>query len=170
MSWYEAVAYCRWLSAALTQDIRLPTEQQWERAASGTEGAEYPWGKGYAAGNANCNDVSQEKLPGGVSVGRTTAVGIYPLTSDEGIFDLAGNVWEWCLNEREKPTNIGTTGTASRVLRGGSWNLSTQSLRAALRDDGPPDYRYYFVGFRVCRVAPIEKPAAGALDAGPLRH
>ena len=168
VSWYEAVAFCRWLSAALNQDIRLPTEQQWERAASGTEGAEYPWGKGYAAGNANCDEVTFDKLPGGVKVGRTTAVGIFPLTSAEGVFDLAGNVWEWCLNEHEKPDKVATAGDASRVLRGGSWYNNAQLLRAAHRFDGPPDVRYYSIGFRVCRVAPIEKLVAGALDAGPL--
>ena len=51
-----------------------------------------------------------------------------------------------------------------------SWGNSTQNLRAAPRSDNPPDGRYDYVGLRVCRVAPIEKPAAGALDAGPLRH
>ena len=168
VSWYEAVAFCRWLSAALNQDIRLPTEQQWERAASGTEGAEYPWGKGYAAGNANCDEVTFDKLPGGVKVGRTTAVGILPLTSAEGVFDLAGNVWEWCLNEHEKPDKVATAGDASRVLRGGSWFDGTQYLRAARRSGYPPDVRYDYIGFRVCRVAPIEKLVAGALDAGPL--
>ena len=168
VSWYEAVAFCRWLSAALNQDIRLRTEQQWVRAASGTEGAEYPWGKGYAAGNANCNEVSREKLPGGVSVGRTTAVGIYPLTSAEGVFDLAGNVREWCLNEREKPDEVGTAGDASRVLRGESWSRDARSLRAAIRNDYPPGGRFNLIGFRVCRVTPVEKLSAAPLDAGPL--
>ena len=95
-------------------------------------------------------------------VGRTTAVGLYPLTSAESVFDLAGNVWEWCLNEHEKPDNIGTAGDASRVLRGGSWLDSTQNLRAAIRNEYHPDDRNFKVGFRVCRVAPIEKPAAVA--------
>ena len=164
------MAFCRWLSAALNQDIRLPTEQQWERAASGTDGREYPWGQGYELGNANCDEVTFENLPGGVEVGRTTAVGLYPQTGAEGLFDLAGNVWEWCLNERESPNNIGTAGAASRVLRGGSWNDDTQDLRAADRLDYHPDERYRDVGFRVCRVAPIEKLAAAPLDAGPLKR
>ena len=103
-----------------------------------------------------------------MKVGRTTAVGIFPLTSAEGVFDLAGNVWEWCLNEHEKPDKVATAGDASRVLRGGSWNSYAQYLRAAHRVDSPPDVRNSNIGFRVCRVAPIEKLVAGALDAGPL--
>ena len=121
-------------------------------------------------GNANCDEVTSDKLPGGVYLRRTSAVGLYPLTSAEGVFDLAGNVWEWCLNEPEKPDNIGTAGDASRVLRGGSFGNDTQDLRAAHRLDVPPVVRVNDVGFRVCRVAPIEKPAAGALDAGPLKR
>ena len=168
VSWYEAVAYCRWLSTALKQAIRLPTEQQWERVASATDGRKYPWGKDYKVGRANCNEVAFDKLPGGVLVGRTTAVGIYPLTRAEVVFDLAGNVWEWCLNEREKPENSGLVGDASRVLRGGSWNHGTWSLRAAGRVGSHPVEREGNIGFRVCRVAPIETLSAAPLDAGPL--
>lgn len=170
VSWFEAVAYCRWLSAALNQDIRLPTEQQWERAASGTEGREYPWGPGYEVGNANCYEVTHDRSPGGLNLGRASAVGLYPLASAEGVFDLAGNVWEWCLNEYETPDNIGTTDDASRVLRGGSWYDLAQLLRAANRDVNHPGDRGYGVGFRVCRGTPIEEPAANALDAGPPKR
>ena len=169
VSWYEAVAYCRWLGAALDEDIRLPTEEQWERAARGTDGREYPWGEAYSAGAANCDEVTDAMLTDGVRVGRTNAAGIYPLTSAEGVFDLSGNVWEWCLNEREKPEKIGTRGKASRVLRGGSWDDFTLNLRAAVRGGGRPDYRFSGIGFRVCRVAPIEKPITGVLNIDPLK-
>ena len=168
VSWYEAVAFCRWLSAAIGQDIRLPTEHQWERAASGTDGLEYPWGDGWIAGAANCCEVTIDGLPVRVEVGRTTAVGLYPLTCAEGAADLAGNVWEWCLNDWENPENLGVSGEASRVLRGGSWDDNTQDLRAAFRLHGRPGDRGGDIGFRVYRVAPIETRAAGALDAGPL--
>ena len=167
VSWYEAVAFCRWLGAQWGQDIRLPTEAQWERAARGVRGRKYPWGKVYLAGCANCNEVASE-VTDGVFIGRTSAVGIYPHPSAEGVHDLAGNVWEWCLNEQERPLNMDDSGNASRVLRGGSWVNDTGNLRAAFRYGHAPDVRVSDFGFRVCRVSPIEKLGTGALDAGSL--
>lgn len=164
VSWYEAVAFCRWLSAQSQQDIRLPTELQWERAARGSNGAEYPWCDGYEAGRANFNDHSK----GGSTKGSTTAVGIYPFPSLEGVHDLAGNVYEWCLNELDQPANAATSGDALRVLRGGAWSGSSRSLCAQGRYGSGPARRAFDVGFRVCRVSPIETPHSGALDAGPL--
>jgi hypothetical protein len=155
VSWYEAVAYCRWLGDALQCTFQLPTEQQWERAARGTRGAEYPWGNGYRAGCANCDETASD-IKGGTYVGRTTAVGIYPFPSAEGVHDLAGNVWEWCLNEYEQPENMDVQGAVSRVLRGGSWNNLARNLRAARRYDFLAEGRYNNVGFRVCRGSPIE--------------
>ncbi len=169
VSWYEAVAYCRWLGQALGGEIQLPTEQQWERAARGTRGAEYPWGEDYLAGCANCNEPLSE-VAGGTRVGRTTAAGIYPHASVEGVHDLAGNVWEWCLNEFDQPESTRTHGAASRVLRGGSWFNNPGGLRAALRNDGSAVLRYFSIGFRVCRGSPIEPRTAGALDAGTSRR
>ena len=149
VSWYEAVAFCHWLSARLGYAITLPTEQQWERAARGGDGREYPWGDGYWAGYANCDE--------NVYVARTTAVGLYPhAPSQEGVLDLAGNVWEWCLNEYSQPDNVQIGGAVSRVLRGGSWNDLPWSCRAAYRYGIDPDYRNFNFGFRVCYVAPIE--------------
>ena len=168
VSWYEAVAFCRWLGHALVQQIALPTEQQWERAARGLDGREYPWGDDYRAGCANC-DESRSDVEGGAHVGRTTAVGIYPEASEEAVHDLAGNILEWCLNEYGKPKKTGTTGDASRVFRGGSWHNLTRYLRAADRGCFAPDNRGYDIGFRVCRVSLIEKPITGALNAGPLK-
>jgi len=157
VSWYESVAFCRWLSHRLGFDVRLPTEQQWERAARGTEGAIYPWGDEYRAGRANCNEVLSQ-VEGGTYLGHTTAVGIYPFPSAEGVYDLAGNVWEWCLNEYARPERIDIAGEASRVLRGGSWNSDTEYLRAANRYYGyVPGNRNYFIGFRVCRGSPSNR-------------
>ncbi len=153
VSWFEAMAYCRWLSDALgLPGITLPTEKQWERAAAGLSGAEYPWGDGYRQGCANINE-TWDKLPGAVNVGRTTAVGLYPHAGRDSIEDLSGNVWEWCVDAHdpaEDPT------TASRVVRGGSWYNLAKSCRAAYRYHNPPDYRSNNIGFRLCVSSPIK--------------
>lgn len=167
VSWYEAVAFCRWLGDTLhgNEDaIQLPTEQQWERAARGTDGREYPWGGGYRAGCANCDEPGSD-IEGGTYVGRTTAVGIFPYPSSEGAHDLAGNVSEWCLNEYERPARAGIGGYEPRVLRGGSWLNDAPSLRAAYRSLGEAFDSFLNIGFRVCRGSHIEPQGAGALDA-----
>ena len=154
VSWYEAVAFCRWLGDRLGYPISLPTELQWERAARGTQGFEYPWGEGYRAGYANCQETDQSSP---YHVGRTTAVGIYPQAgSPEGVLDLAGNVWEWCLNEYDSPQKTSLRGDVSRVLRGGAWLNDPWRCRAAYRRNDRPDGRFRGFGFWVCCAAPIE--------------
>ena len=87
VTWYEAVAYCNWLSAQTGQDFRLPTEAEWEKAARGTDGHICPWGNTWAVGNANSAEIG---LQG------TAPVGAYPNDkSPYGALDMAGNVWEW---------------------------------------------------------------------------
>ena len=170
VSWYEAVAFCRWLGATLGEDIRLPTEQQWERAARGRQGVEYPWGNGYHTGHANCND-RNDKFESGTPISRTTVVGIYPFPSPEGVLDLAGNVWEWCLNDLDNPENISTAGTASRPLRGGSWSVDPWLVRGAYRYGVyQPERRDFITGFRVCRIRPIHEQDATSFDTDPSAH
>jgi sulfatase-modifying factor enzyme 1 len=155
VSWFEAMAFCTWLSGKLGGDVTLPTEEQWERAARGSDGREYPWGEGYRTGCANIDEtwgaVGQHRL------GRTSAVGIYPQdASPEGVSDLAGNVWEWCLNEYENPRRTQRSGTESRVVRGGSWGLNQDNARAACRDRVRPGYRLVvYGGFRLVCASPI---------------
>jgi formylglycine-generating enzyme required for sulfatase activity len=150
VSWYDAMAYCRWLSARLGLPITLPTEQQWERAARYTDGRKYPWGNGYEQGRANTSSETAR-------IGRSSAAGLYPDgRSEEGVDDLAGNVWEWCLNEHAQPKRIQAEGAAIRVVRGGSWIGSSNSARAAYRDRYSPGSRYNGFGFRVVvGVAPV---------------
>jgi formylglycine-generating enzyme required for sulfatase activity len=155
VTWYEAVAFCRWLSQQLGYEIHLPTEQQWEKAARGTDGREYPWGDGYRAGFANVNE--KEGKAGPSYLGQTTAVGLYPQgASPNGVMDMAGNVWEWCLNKYDNPED--TTIDVSedfRVLRGGAWVGSPELARSALRGWDSPVNRHYFGGFRVVYASPI---------------
>jgi hypothetical protein len=165
-NWFEAMAFCRWLSARTGLAITLPTEQQWERAAAGRDGREYPWGAAYEDGRINCHDGADER------VGRTSAVGLFPLgRSAEGLLDLVGNVWEWCLNEYDDPGKSGAAGKASRVVRGSCWLYYPDYCRTAERlgpvaSEGRGDY----LSFRVCRIFPIEPPEAGAPDTDKLVH
>ena len=154
VSWYQAMAYCRWLSAGLGFEVRLPTEQEWERAARGRDGRQYPWGDGYQVGFANVDETARNTGPNCLE--RTSAVGLYPQgRSQEGVDDLAGNVWEWCLNKHDTPKVIETdTSGDRRVLRGGSWILFPDLAAAATRGYYAPGGRSYRVGFRVLCAAP----------------
>ncbi len=154
VSWYEAMAFCAWVGDKLGLDIRLPTEEEWERTARGTDGREYPWGNGYQAGYTNINETWGEVGPHELK--QTSSVGIYPQSASlEGVLDLAGNVWEWCLNEYVRPERNGKEGDASRVLRGGSWYSSWGYARSDDRRDFLPSLRFDHLGFRVVCGSPI---------------
>ncbi|MCB9450334.1 MAG: SUMF1/EgtB/PvdO family nonheme iron enzyme [Anaerolineaceae bacterium] len=161
VSWYQAVAFCRWLSVQLGYEIRLPTEQEWEAAARHPDSRKYPWGDEYISGYANIDETARY---GGDKVGefflsQTTAVGMYPQGANpaNGVLDMSGNVWEWCLNPYDDPegglSEENMRSEAVRVLRGGSWDNSAYFARAASR-------YYYFIpnlrnlsfGFRVVRL------------------
>jgi formylglycine-generating enzyme required for sulfatase activity len=137
VDWYEAIAFCRWLSVQLGYEVRLPTEEEWERAARGVEGREYPWGRGLrkrAGEHRRDGRLRRTRGASGISK-QTTAVGVYPHgASSEGVLDLSGNVWEWCLNKYEHPEQIqADTSGESRVLRGGSWFSAADFARGSRR-------------------------------------
>ncbi len=156
ISWYEAVAYCRWLSDRHGYEIRLPTEEEWEKAARGADGREYPWGDEYRPGYANINEKSSKAGP--TYLEQTTAVGLYPHgASPYGIEEMAGNVWEWCGKEYDNPENTDPGGGLPRALRGGSWSSYPEYARASYRYWYYPDFRYHFVGFRVLCSSPISR-------------
>lgn len=157
VSWFEAEAFCKWLSAESKQIVRLPTEAEWEFAARGKEGRKYPWGK---------DEVTPEHANYGQSqINRPTAIGTYPLgATPEGIFDLAGNVWEWCLDWYDKnyyteckkkgvvKNPLGPKEKVGRVTRGGSYYWGDEALRGARRYRNVPLSWGGFYGFRVCVV------------------
>lgn len=101
VSWYDAVAFCEWLSEKLGDKIMLPTEQQWQRAAQGDTGFAYPWGNQWDASRCN-NNVDKKRI------GKTTPVIAYGGKGDSpyGVVDMSGNVWEWCLTAWERKSVV----------------------------------------------------------------
>ncbi len=155
ISWYDAMAYCRWLSVQQGYEIRLPLETEWEKAARGTEGPEYPWGDEYQTGFANIYET--ENNDSDFYLQETSAVGIYPQgQSPYGVLDLSGNVWECCLNKYDDP-KITTADVSDdvRSVRGGSWGFNTEKARASFRNYGLVFDRNSHLGFRVVCVSPI---------------
>jgi formylglycine-generating enzyme required for sulfatase activity len=154
VSWFDALAFCRWLGQRLGLALRLPNEWEWQQAASGGDPANaYPWGADW--------DPKREPFRANTfesRLGAVTAVGMYPAgASPEGVLDMAGTVWEWCLNQYDIPeiSESRRDDFASRVLRGGSWANIQDLARAVYRSNSPPDYRYDLYGFRVVCASPI---------------
>jgi len=162
VSWYEAVAYCRWLTEVLRDcgelaegwQIRLPTEAEWEKAARGVDGRTYPWGEGFDIEKANGKETEVES---------TCAVGIFPDgVSPYGCHDMAGNVWEWCATEwGEYPYQIENEWAevylerkGGRILCGGSWNDRSVNLCCAFRGGNDLFNGNFDWGFR-CFCVPI---------------
>lgn len=143
VNWYEALAFCRWLSAKTGLNISLPTEQQWEKAARGTDGRDYPWGNEFES--AYCNGNGRRGL------GETSAVGIYPQgQSPYGAIDMTGNVWEWCLNKHELSSMIKPgLSEDGRVSRRGSWDDNSVYLQWGLFVRNLSHFRNDHLGFRI---------------------
>jgi len=144
VSWYEAIAFCQWLSEASGKKITLPSDAQWQYAAQGTDGRAYPWGNKWDGVRCN-NSVS----PYDSNV--TTPVTAYEGKGDSpfGVVDMAGNVWEWCLTEYDSRRDD-INGKNKRVLRGGSWFTdSTVWFRCDSRDGAIPIDWFNVWGFRL---------------------
>ncbi len=184
ITWHDAIAYCSWLTAKLgdwtnvphaVRDwlestirsgwrVTLPSEAEWEKAARGSDGREYPWGRAFDPDCANTIEAG---------IGMKSAVGAFPGgTSPHGIVDMSGNVWEWTrsvwsTNDSGAPSfgypyrlddpsreNLSASDLAPRTLRGGSANLSFVFARSALRYWELPTVGQKGFGFRVAVCPP----------------
>jgi formylglycine-generating enzyme required for sulfatase activity len=151
--WYEARAYCAWLSNQSGLLFRLPSEAEWEAAARGSTGRRYAYGDEF---NVNLVNTFESHIRS------TTPIGVFPCgNTPEGLQELSGNVWEWTGSAyqdypydpndgRENPESEGR-----RVVRGGSWGSGQGYARAASRISSTPDGRYNYLGFRVVCSSPI---------------
>jgi formylglycine-generating enzyme required for sulfatase activity len=148
VSWFEAVKYCDWLSAASSRNYRLPTEAEWERAArGGRESALFPWG-----------DTPPQSLPNYDQRWRAGPEPVAQYASNPfGLYDICENVHEWCsdwyqadyyaISPERNP--LGPETGDRRASRGGSWRHHIKATRCASRSSIPPQFQYADYGFRV---------------------
>ncbi|MBZ0303668.1 MAG: formylglycine-generating enzyme family protein [Anaerolineae bacterium] len=146
VNWYEAVAFCQWMSAQAGHTIRLPTEAEWQHAAQGEDGRPYPWGQEWD--DQRCKNGVTAKHIGPGSVREFEGPGDSPF----GVVGMAGNVWEWCLTSWKTGAND-LRDPHVRVLRGGSWFDDVVSFfRTTTRQSWNPDLTSDLRGFRVIRT------------------
>jgi formylglycine-generating enzyme required for sulfatase activity len=165
VSWHDAMAFCQRLRLRTGKNYTLPSEAQWEYACRAGTTTPFHFGDTISTKLANYDG---SELYGNGQKGeyrqQTTDVASFP-ANPWGLHDMHGNVWEWCadhwhnnykgapedgrawINEEAKEDKNSSN---DRLLRGGSWGGSPRNCRSACRYFYLPDFRYYFIGFRVC--------------------
>ena len=147
INWYEAVAFCNWLSAKLNVHITLPTDLQWIRAARGDDQRKYPWGDNFDQDFCNTRE-SDIKM--------TTEVMDYDGgVSPFGVYDMAGNTWEWCLDATRPETDGDENSDGKRLVHGGSFISPYTRAEIMFRYYLVPQSFHSSIGFRI--VATTDK-------------
>lgn len=148
VSWFDAVEFCDRLSVYTGQTYTLPSEAQWEYGCRANTTTPYYFGKKITGNQANYYSLS------------TLPVADFP-SNDFGLYDMHGNVWEWCLDHYHDsyegaPTNgsawVSKGDCRFRILRGGSWNSDSRDCRSAFREYFSPTGSLSYLGFRVVSV------------------
>ncbi len=145
VSWDDAIAFCQKLSQLTGAQYSLPSESQWEYGCRAGTTTSFSFGDTLTANQATFS-----------GKGQTTDVGTFPANAF-GLYDMHGNVWEWCLDTwHDNYNGAPTDGSAwiendnrSQLLRGGSWDLNPVNCRSSYRYRSARVYRYYYCGFRV---------------------
>ena len=166
VSWYDAVEFCTRLSQKTGRTYRLPSEAEWEYACRAGTTSPFHFGETITTDLANYNGSKYGRGPEGENREETTDVGSLDNPNAFGLYDMHGNVWEWCLdhwhdNYEENPPTDGSAWLFSdeskepvRVLRGGFWTYDPRICRSACRNHSSPAVRNYSGGFRVvCSAA-----------------
>ena len=160
VGWHDAMEFCRRLSQRLGRTFSLPSEAQWEYACRAGTTTPFAFGEIISSELANYDGTHPYASgPAGVSRGETLPVGSFPANA-WGLYDMHGNVWEWCLDRwHDSYTGAPADGSAwlsnggkdsPRLLRGGSWDRYPRDCRSAFRKWGYPGNRIFNWGFRVC--------------------
>jgi len=176
VSWNDAAAFAEWLSRKEGTRYRLPTEAEWEYACRAGTTTRWYHGNDEArlAQVGNLADASAKvKFPNRKGTIRATDGHVFTAPVGQfqanrfGLYDMHGNVWEWCQDRwghryyAASPTDDppGASGGSRRVCRGGGWNCVTRCSRAAIRSGCEPSFRDYSLGFRLARVVSSSSPS-----------
>jgi formylglycine-generating enzyme required for sulfatase activity len=173
VSWYDAVEFCERLASHTKRPYRLPSEAEWEYACRAGTVTAFHFGETIITDVANYRGTDNKEYNWSGSYGRgvkgiykeqTTEVGSFGVANAFGLYDMHGNVWEWCAdhwheNYAEAPTNgipwrYDTNDNQTMLLRGGSWYHNSLVCRSAYRFSYSPFEIYDFLGFRVACNAP----------------
>jgi hypothetical protein len=142
ISWYDALAFCHWLSTRLGVKVTLPTQNQWQRASRGDDARLYPWGNDF---DKSLSNTRESEIKQTTHVTRYTG-GVSPF----GVFDMSGNVWEWCLDTKSGSTDIKTDD--ERVVMGGAFVGDCSRAVIGFHYHLNPKTMFGSIGLRVVQV------------------